>query len=322
VCAGARYGAGAGSPQWLHLVGGAVAVLLTVNIVLFGVPRGGGAGSCRGGSSGAPESVHAIQLCGPASAAVAPPPYVVSALDSGGGAPAAAESDAAWGALLRACPAPAAMPSASLGTVEVLLGQHGPYALGEWMEIWGNIAGRLALPRGGGGSVWVSGGGAGGGAAALRRWDPSLRIGVGDASADFAAHAWAVVGRGGAGGGGGGASCHVASRDLGGVPEGMFDGTVLWASVAQATDYMDVFESVRELVRVTKRGGRLLVGGVQPPGSPCSDVPRIFQVPRELFLIIAEALPVRVLKLDTDREVVGSTVWCPDGRYSVLLQKT
>lgn len=258
ILPGHRRGGAPAPSQWAHVVGGAAAVLLTVTVVMFGLPRGGGGAACGGRGV---EVVHAVSRCGPARASPHAA-YVVAAVSTAPpAAAAAADGDvaaaaAAWDALLEVCPRPASLPDEALGTVEVLVGHHGPYSVEEWTGIWRGVAGRLALVPGRGASVWVGGGGPGGGAAALRRGDRSLRVATADTSPDFAAHAWAVVGPpsspSAGGGGGGGASCHLPSRDLRGVPDAMFDGAVLWASLAGATDYLDVFESAREALRVTR----------------------------------------------------------------------
>lgn len=36
---------------------------------------------------------------------------------------------------------------------------------------------------------------------------------------------------------------------------------------------------------------------------------------------MAAALDAELVQLDTDRAVVGASVWCPDDMYSVLLRK-
>jgi len=121
---------------------------------------------------------------------------------------------------------------------------------------------------------------------------------------------------------GDGAFVHANSQDLKFITNDALDAVLAWGSIGYE-DEEGSHKVIKELIRICKPGGRILIGNIDNSEKP-TPYPSAYQTPfskGELERMM-ESEPVEIIRLDTDQEVIDSEGHAAEYRLTICMEKT
>jgi ubiquinone/menaquinone biosynthesis C-methylase UbiE len=122
---------------------------------------------------------------------------------------------------------------------------------------------------------------------------------------------------------GNGAFVHTNSQHLDFIPDNTLDAVFAWGSIGYE-DQEGAYKVFKELIRICKHGGRILIGNMDnsedPPSEEYNTAYQTSFSKQELEKMMKEE-PVKIIELSIDKEVIGIEGHLADSRLTICMEK-